>query len=51
MTVRVTEADLALVRVTLDSLRVESIPDDANWKVERVTVPLNPLRLVIAIVD
>jgi hypothetical protein len=51
VTVRVTEADAPLVSVTLDLLRVELTPDRPNWNVERVTVPLNPLRLVIVIVD
>jgi len=26
-------------------------PERPNWNIERVTVPLNPLRLVIVIVD
>jgi hypothetical protein len=51
VTVRVTETDPPLVSVTLDLLRVELTLDRPNWNVERVTVPLNPLKLVSVIVD
>jgi hypothetical protein len=51
VTVRVIEAAPPLVSVTLDLLRVELIPCEANPKVERLTVPLNPFKLVIVIVD